>query len=65
MQDQELNKILKKMWSIKEQIDSGIVPYADDSDYWSENIDTIKNYYKDNYILWSKLWDYNEAVPRR
>lgn len=65
MIDKELNIVLKKMWSLKESIDSGEVLLEDDGQYWSDNIDTIKNYYKNNYIMWSNLWDYNNKTTKR
>lgn len=55
MINDELNIILKKMWSIKNQIDNGEVPLQDDSEYWNENIKYIVKYYTDNAYMWTKL----------
>lgn len=57
MIEEELNKILKRMWKLKEKMDSGEVLLEDEGEYWMENLPTIKLYYFKNSMLWFKYPD--------
>jgi hypothetical protein len=46
--DQELNKILKEMWSLDEKENLN----DSEKEFYNNNLDTIKNYYFTNNKYW-------------
>lgn len=52
MIDESLNKILKEMWRLDEKVSTGENLDDSEKDFYNENLETIKNYYRDNNNYW-------------
>lgn len=59
--NQEVNHILKRMWSIDERINAGDILNEEDINFFNTNIKLIQSYYVDN----SKYWGTKEDNLKR
>ncbi len=48
----ELNKILKRMWAIDEALVKGEEISIEDREFYSQNLNIIKDYYSKNRDYW-------------
>lgn len=52
--EESLNKILKEMWRIDEKSAAGEDLSFEESNFYNQNLQTIKNYYQNHNAYWQK-----------
>lgn len=51
--DQDLNKILKEMWRLDENLIEGVELNEDEKVFYANNLKVIQDYYEKNFKYWN------------
>ena len=50
--EENLNKILKRMWLLDEKMNNGEMLDTEEKEFYSTNLLVIKKYYEENNLYW-------------
>ena len=50
--EENLNKILKRMWLSDEKMNNGEMLDTEEKDFYNSNLSVIKKYYEENNLYW-------------
>ena len=50
--EENLNKILKRMWLLDEKMNNGEMLDTEEKDFYNSNLSVIKKYYEENNLYW-------------